>query len=89
MARVAEEQAVATMNISLTDQMKNWIEESVDTGRYANASDYVRDLIRRDKERDLGLEQLQHLITEGFDSGISEKTVDDVWTEVKRHRTGG
>jgi len=80
---------VATMNISLTDQMKNWIEESVDTGRYANASDYVRDLIRRDKERDLGIEQLQLMITEGFDSGDSEKTLDDISAEVKQHRTGG
>mgnify|MGYP000862488325 CR=1 FL=1 len=80
---------MATMNISLTDQMKNWIEESVDTGRYANASDYVRDLIRRDKERDLGIEQLQLMITEGFDSGDSEKTLDDISAEVKQHRTGG
>ena len=77
------------MNISLPDQMKSWVEESVGSGRYANASDYVRDLIRRDKERDLGIEQLQLMITEGFDSGDSEKTLDDISSEVKQHRTGG
>ena len=80
---------MATMNISLPDQMKSWVEESVGSGRYANASDYVRDLIRRDKERDLGIEQLQLMITEGFDSGASEKTVADIWAEVKQHRIGG
>ncbi|MFM8607984.1 MAG: type II toxin-antitoxin system ParD family antitoxin [Hyphomicrobiales bacterium] len=42
---------MATMNISLPDQMKEWVEAQALTGRYSNASDYVRDLIRRDQER--------------------------------------
>ena len=42
---------MATMNVSLPDAMKNWVEERSRSGRYSNASDYVRDLIRRDKER--------------------------------------
>lgn len=37
---------MATMNISLPDEMKAFVEAQVQTGRYANASDYVRDLIR-------------------------------------------
>ncbi len=47
---------MATMNISLPEQMKAWVEECVHSGRYANSSDYVRDLIRRDH---LKLEQLR------------------------------
>lgn len=54
--------------------------------RYANASDYVRDLIRRDKERDGAFEQIQRMITEGMASGVSDKTVDDVWQRVKARR---
>ena len=42
---------MATMNISLPDKMKEWVEEQVATGRYANASDYMRDLVRRDEGR--------------------------------------
>ena len=42
---------MATMNISLPDAMKAWVEEQAKTGRYSNASDYVRDLIRQDEER--------------------------------------
>ncbi|MEM6440662.1 MAG: type II toxin-antitoxin system ParD family antitoxin [Pseudomonadota bacterium] len=41
---------MATMNVSLPDQMKEWVEAQARGGRYANASDYVRDLIRRDQE---------------------------------------
>ena len=42
---------MATMNISLPDQMKAWIEEQVATGRYSNSSDVLRDLIRREQRR--------------------------------------
>ena len=42
---------MATMNVSLPDPMKDWVEAQAGTGRYANASDYVRDLIRRDQDR--------------------------------------
>ena len=41
---------MATMNVSLPEPLKDWIEAQVKTGRYANVSDYVRDLIRRDQE---------------------------------------
>ena len=48
---------MATMNISLPDQMKNWVEESVQSGLYANASDYIRDLIRQDHQKMAALRQ--------------------------------
>ena len=44
---------MATMNISLPDQMKAWAERQADDGRFANVSDYMRDLIRRDQDRRL------------------------------------
>lgn len=59
---------MATMNISLPDQMKSWVEECVNSGRYGNASDYVRDLIRQDHMK---LEQLRQALIEGEQSGPS------------------
>ena len=59
---------MATMNISLPDQMKNWVEECVQSGRYANASDYLRDLIRQDHVR---LGKLRQALIEGENSGPS------------------
>jgi antitoxin ParD1/3/4 len=60
---------MTTMNISLPEQMKGWVEECVQSGRYANSSDYVRDLIRRDH---LQLEQLRQALIEGENSGPSK-----------------
>jgi antitoxin ParD1/3/4 len=55
---------VATMNVSLPDQMKAWVESQTATGKYSNASDYIRDLVRKDQERSVNIAQLQLLIDE-------------------------
>ncbi len=60
---------MATMNVSLPDQMKDWVEGQTKDGRYSNASDYVRALIRRDQERDAALAAFQTSIDEGLASG--------------------
>jgi antitoxin ParD1/3/4 len=75
---------MATMNISLPDKMKTWVEEQAKTGRYSNASDYLRDLIRRDEERALAIAEMQALIDEGLASGISDKTPEEVFDEARR-----
>ena len=60
---------MATMNISLPEQMKSWVEQQSDGGRFANSSDYVRDLIRRDQERGVAIADLQAAIDAGLNSG--------------------
>jgi antitoxin ParD1/3/4 len=74
---------MATMNVSLPDQMKAWVEKQTEGGRYGNASDYVRDLIRRDQERADKIAEFQRLIDEGRASGISTRTLEEVWEEAR------
>lgn len=66
---------MATMNISLPDTLKQWA--SSQKG-YSNASDYVRELIRRDQERTARIAHLQALVTEGIESGMTDLSVEDV-----------
>ena len=40
-----------TMNISLPEQLKEFIDEQVGSGRYSSVSEYVRDLVRNDEKR--------------------------------------
>ena len=63
---------MATMNVSLPEPMKAWVERQAERGRYGNASDYVRDLIRKDQERKEAIAVLQAAITEGLESGESQ-----------------
>jgi antitoxin ParD1/3/4 len=74
---------MATMNISIPDPMKDWVQAQVETGTYANSSDYVRDLIRKDQENRNKLNILQKAITEGLESGTSDKSFDDIISAAK------
>lgn len=69
---------MATMNVSLPDKMKKWVEEQTAEGRYANSSDYFRDLVRRDQERVKALAWLQQEIDAGLASGISKRSPQEL-----------
>ena len=60
---------MATMNVSLPEQMKDWVEAQSKDGTFSNASDYVRHLIRQDRERQRAIAQLQAEIDKGINSG--------------------
>ena len=79
---------MATLNVSLPDPMKQWVEAQSRTGRYRTTSDYVRDLIRRDQERSRSLARLQELITEGMESGVAEDFFMDA-LQAKLDKTDG
>ncbi len=72
---------MATMNISLPDEMKAHVEAQVATGRFANVSDYMRALVRRDQGE---IDRLRALIDEGEASGWSDKTPRQAFAEAKR-----
>lgn len=69
---------MATMNISLPAQMKAWVEDQTKDGRYANSSDVIRDLIRREQVKAEKIAKLQKLIDEGRASGISTRTREEI-----------
>jgi antitoxin ParD1/3/4 len=80
--------AMATMNVSLPDAMKYWVEQQAQSGRYSNVSDYVRDLIRRDQDQARKVASMQSLVTEGIESGAGTRTMDEL-LKVARSRASG
>ncbi len=74
---------MATMNVSLPDQMKDWVERQAEDGRYSNSSDYVRDLIRRDQIRAEKIAAMQAVVTKSLDSGISPHSMPEIWEMAK------
>lgn len=55
--------------ITLTDQQDNWIKAQIDAGHYTNDSEFIRDLIRREQERNAELEAIRAALIEGESSG--------------------
>jgi antitoxin ParD1/3/4 len=74
--------------------MKDWIEARIKEGEYASTSDYVRDLVRRDRERrshpELTMDDLRRIVDQSRASGVGRKSVSEVLAQAKkRARAGG
>lgn len=80
------------MNVSIPDKLKGWAESRVAEGRYSSTSDYIRDLVRRDQEREEKLHRLRAAIDEGLASGLSDRDPFEYLEELRaglRDRTKG
>jgi antitoxin ParD1/3/4 len=55
---------MSTMNISLPETLKAFVDDQVTEGGYSTSSEYVRELIRRDQDR----QQLKGLLLQGAKS---------------------
>ena len=69
--------------ITLTDQQDQWIKTQATAGNFADDSEYIRELIRRDQEESARVQALKAAIQEGLDSGVSDKTVPAIMGEVE------
>lgn len=77
---------MATMNVSLPDLMREWVESQIEQGEYASSSDYIRDLIRQDQRRQ---KLLKAALNEGLNSGRSPRTAEDILQETHKKLTDG
>ncbi len=70
--------STVTMNISLTGDLKSFVDTRIAKRGYSSASEYMRDLIRRDEER-ASEERFKSLIEEGLESGTDPRP----WSELR------
>lgn len=57
--------------ITLTSNQSEWVKSRIASGDFTNDSEYIRDLIRRDQERQRKIENLQAALDEGLNSGVA------------------
>ena len=69
-------------SVTVTEQQEEWIKSRVASGDYGNDSELLRDLIRRRQHADAELAALRAAVQEGLDSGMSDRTPEDVRQDV-------
>lgn len=88
--RTTPRQQQAFVNVSMPAKLRDRLTKKVrDLGSYGSTSDYVRDLIRKDLDRDAALAKLDQFITEGAESP-TERVTPTWWkrldAEIARRR---
>jgi len=71
---------MTTVNISVPDSMRAFIDEQVAKGGYSTTSEYIRQLLRQEADR-VAQARLETLLLEGLDSGEPIEINDDWWQQ--------
>ena len=76
------------MNISLPSKMYEMVQDRVKSGMYSNASEVVRDALRRldnEQRHEADWKRLSTMLTEAENSGRSQQSVSDIAVDVLGH----
>lgn len=75
---------MATMNISLPDAMKTFVEEEAAKRGFETVSEYVRSILREVQERQAERERINALLLEGVRSGPATPMTEEDWEFIRR-----
>ncbi len=71
-----------TVNVTLTEEMQEFLRDEVEAGQYANVEEYIQKLIQ-DEQRKKAKERLEALLMEGINSGPAEEMTDEDWRDIR------
>jgi antitoxin ParD1/3/4 len=71
------------MNISWPPTLKEWVEDQVSRRGFATASEYVRQVLREEQERQVR-QRIDGALIEGMESGPSTTMTRKDWDDIRR-----
>jgi antitoxin ParD1/3/4 len=75
---------MATMNISLPDEMKAFVEVQASQKGFGTISEYIRAIIREVQKQSVEAEKLDAILLEGLKSGPASPMVKSDWERIRR-----
>lgn len=70
--------------LSLPDPLGEWAEKQAANNNFDSVGDYVESVLRDERERQEAIEEFDRLVQEGMDSGISDRTMDEILADARQ-----
>jgi antitoxin ParD1/3/4 len=81
--------SVVKTTLSLTEQDRKFMDAVIASGEYVSSSEYVRSLIRKDKEQrtetPAEIQAIRAKLIEAEKRGFTDMSVDEIWEEARRN----
>ncbi len=74
---------MTSLNISLPEALRAYVEEQVENGGYGTTSEYLRELIRQDQQRKAQA-RLETLLLQGLASGDAAPMTEEDWLQIRQ-----
>lgn len=75
------------MSFALPEELRSYVDERVASGDYGNTSEYLRDLIRRDRQEQT-INRLRNLVADGLESGEPVTLTDERVEHLRKKALG-
>jgi antitoxin ParD1/3/4 len=75
------------MSFALPEELRSYVDERVASGDYGNTSEYLRELIRRDRQEQ-SINRLRSLVVEGLESGEPVALIDERVEHLRKKALG-
>lgn len=72
---------MTNLSLSVRSDIKDWIDSRVRKGEFANPSDYLSELVERDRasrSEEERIEEIRRMVEDSLASGISDRTIEDI-----------
>ncbi|MDB5551155.1 MAG: antitoxin protein ParD-4 [Rhizobium sp.] len=73
-----------TKVLSLSDPLGEWAEEQAANNNFESASEYVESVLLKEQRKQEGLAEFDRLIQAGIDSGISDRTIEEILADARQ-----
>ncbi|ENN8379090.1 type II toxin-antitoxin system ParD family antitoxin [Providencia rettgeri] len=71
-------------SFTLGEHFTNFVNELLQSGRYGNASEVIRDALRMMESREQRIDNVRRMVCEGLDSPISKNNIDAIFEKAKK-----
>lgn len=75
---------VVRKTVTFTEQQDKWIKAQIEAGEFTNDSEYLRNLVRQDQANNAKFIALKQMLTDGIESGVSNKTLPEIMEAVEK-----
>ena len=82
-----DDRSSTSLNVSLPKTLRSFVDERVSSSAYTSASEYVRELIRKDCEQRAAQGRLDEMLLEGLTSGPAAEWTEDDWAAIRERVT--
>lgn len=82
-----DDRSSTSMNVSLPKTLRSFVDGRVSSSSYTSASEYIRELIRKDREHRAAHDRLEELLLEGLASGPASEWTEGDWTSIRERVT--
>ena len=76
--------AMVKKSITVTEQQNVWIKAQIITGNYGNESEFLRDLIRKEQNKNADIEAIRVALIKAEGRGVGSRTPDQIKEAVQK-----